>query len=987
MTDNGTQHSEGQKALLELESKFTAKKSSIQGTNGMQLRVLALFPRLFEDYPYPVVVTAAILKLADWFRQSNNVLKFHIYKVFEQSSEAHLPKLINTEETVRRILPVLYSNDYVARSITLRMLGCISAIIPEKLDVHHGVMQRLELAEDRPELEAAIWAADKFCGVSHRFLAVICSKLEAMIMSPSISPDVRTQLIRILRHMYVDFTMLKKALAICMNMLNLDPPIEEDQLKVVLSTIASLSKHSFLNRTEHISLLISYASKDCGQDLMCQVLHDLILMQDAQAMLSSLDVLNLMKIGCEVLQSGSFFLKYTYGRCLLILFQKNEPALQTIIRSSDPASHQQFKEFIGAIHNILFMESNRLQISSMIQYTAILNIIISTLKYCENSVVDEQTMIDMEEKMYRCLNMATDSLVMAPYTNHRKITLKKLLKLRRKLSVGAENIPQDFEYMLGTVEAANECLVPVLCMHLYYLACQSKANEGHYFVLLLQKLSKNIDNPVVCIPLIRLTLRLCMDTSEEATNMVIEDCFSKIKLFGGWNQTEGKFTKNQSYLWDIAKIAGQCKNFEIMYEVLSGIAGEVQTEASDCWVQAMMKLSRSEFLISSGIDKSSPDYGTACALLNKAIEDQVRFQTLMKAFSTMKEPRLFPCWYIQLRTEMLTLIKNTISIIVNSQEVRNNPQNVNSLYIRIERKIMSCAKDWFKLASRYQLLRKTIYNTDRQTAQLIDEFQIIALTFGYSLSSMKRSMMTFTHPALIPLFEDVSMMDEGMEIDKSARSLSIQVLRETDDWNKVPDMELAQRIDAFSRTVEAYCIGILSLSLSLPQNFFSSHKSVSVQMSVEPSLEELQPITLGSDSVEVMVIKFEGIVQRSRCKGQIMKATKADIVCFTTSQQISNIGDQMQALMIYDNPVMALGDMGLSACLLHPPTSYQANIVNNYFSTMGLIHLPRSKKVAEDTGSKRPTTVVWVNVLVRLVDDMDRAWITGPRYSRRVILQ
>ncbi|CAO3683510.1 unnamed protein product [Umbelopsis ramanniana] len=867
------------------------------------------------------------------------------------------------------------------------MLGCISAIIPEKLDVHHGVMQRLELAEDRPELEAAIWAADRFCGVSHRFLTVICSKLEAMIMSPSISPDVRTQLIRILRHMFVDFTMLKKALAICTNMLKMDLAIEEDQLKVVLSTLASLSKHSFLNRTEHITLLISYASKDCGQDLMCQVLNDLVLMQDAQAMLSATDILKLMKIGCEVLQTGSQFLKYTYGRCLLILLRKNEPALQTIARSSDPVSIQQFKEFIGAIHSMLSMEPNRLQISLIIQYIAMLNIITSTLKYCESSVVDEKTMHGMDEKMYRCLNMATESLVMAPYTNHRKLTLKKLLKLRRKLPVSTENIPKDFEYMLGTMEAAHECLIPVLCMHLYYLACQSKGSQAHYFVLLLQTLDKNIDNPIVCISLIRLTLRLCMDTSDEATNTVIEDCFSKIKLLGGWNQTEGKFTKNQSYLWDIAKIAGQCKNFEIMYEVLSGIAGEVETEASDCWVQAMIKLSRSEFLISSGIDKSSPDYGTARALLNKAIEDQVRFQTLMKAFSTMKEPRLFQCWYIQLRTEMLTLIKNTISIIIDSQELQNSPQNVNSLYIRIERKIMACAKDWLKLASRYQLLRKTIYNTDRQTAQLIDEFQIIALTFGYSLSSVKRSMMTFTHPALIPLFEDVSMMDADMDVNKSARSLSIQVLRETDDWNKVPDMELAQRIEVFSRTVESYCIRILSLSLSLPQNFFSSHKSLSVQMSVDPSLDELQPITLGSDSVEVMVIKFEGIVQRSRCKGQMMKATKADIICFTTSQQISNIGDQMQALMIYDNPVMALEDLGQTACLLHPPTSYQADIVNNYFSTLGLIHLPRSKKVTEETSNKRPTSVVWVNVLVRLVDDMDRAWITGPRYSRRVILQ
>lgn len=229
-------------------------------------------------------------------------------------------------------------------------------------------------------------------------------------------------------------------------MLKMDLAIEEDQLKVVLSTIASLSKHSFLNRTEHITLLISYASKDCGQDLMCQVLNDLVLMQDAQAMLSATDILvrcentmqspqindltlnaqNLMKIGGEVSQTGSQFLKYTYGRCLLILLRKNEPALQTIARSSDPASIQQFKEFIGAIHSILSMEPNRLQISLIMQYIAMLNIITSTLKYCESSVADEKTMHGMDEKMYQCLNMATESLVMAPYTNHRKITVSWL---------------------------------------------------------------------------------------------------------------------------------------------------------------------------------------------------------------------------------------------------------------------------------------------------------------------------------------------------------------------------------------------------------------------------------------------------------------------------------------------------------------------------------------------------------------------------------
>lgn len=39
------------------------------------------------------------------------------------------------------------------------------------------------------------------------------------------------------------------------------------------------------------------------------------------------------------------------------------------------------------------------------------------------------------------------------------------------------------------------------------------------------------------------------------------------------------------------------------------------------------------------------------------------------------------------------------------------------------------------------------------------------------------------------------MMDTDVDVDKTARSLCIQVLRETDDWNEVPDMELARRIE------------------------------------------------------------------------------------------------------------------------------------------------------------------------------------------------
>lgn len=44
----------------------------------------------------------------------------HIYKVLDGVSKDHLTKIINVDETMRRILPVLGSNDPTARALTLR---------------------------------------------------------------------------------------------------------------------------------------------------------------------------------------------------------------------------------------------------------------------------------------------------------------------------------------------------------------------------------------------------------------------------------------------------------------------------------------------------------------------------------------------------------------------------------------------------------------------------------------------------------------------------------------------------------------------------------------------------------------------------------------------------------------------------------------------------------------------------------------------------
>ena len=51
--------------------------------------------------------------------------------------------MTSVDELVRRVVTVINSNDPVARALTLRVLGAIAAIIPERAAVHHKVCAAL----------------------------------------------------------------------------------------------------------------------------------------------------------------------------------------------------------------------------------------------------------------------------------------------------------------------------------------------------------------------------------------------------------------------------------------------------------------------------------------------------------------------------------------------------------------------------------------------------------------------------------------------------------------------------------------------------------------------------------------------------------------------------------------------------------------------------------------------------------------------------
>ncbi|KAK2150441.1 hypothetical protein LSH36_405g02019 [Paralvinella palmiformis] len=157
---------------------------------GEQCEAIVRFPRLFEKYPFPILINSAFLKLADLFRVGSNFLRHCILKVTQQS-EKHLDRILNVDEFLRRIYMVMHSNDPVARAITLSIINGLDS-------------------RDAVEQEAAIFAALCFAAQSKNFANGICTKLEEMIKGLVTPVGMKLKLIPIFQHMHHDASMAKK---------------------------------------------------------------------------------------------------------------------------------------------------------------------------------------------------------------------------------------------------------------------------------------------------------------------------------------------------------------------------------------------------------------------------------------------------------------------------------------------------------------------------------------------------------------------------------------------------------------------------------------------------------------------------------------------------------------------------------------------------------------------------------------------------------
>jgi integrator complex subunit 7 len=256
---------EANAALLEVDKGL---KSSQPGD---QCEAIVRFPTLMDQYPFPVLINVAFLKLADVFRTGSNLLRLNILRVVSVTQK-HLNKITSSNEFFRRIYSVIHSNDPVARALTLKFFASISKIISERKSVHHCIWKGLE-SHDQVEVEAAIIATDALCCYSSTFAAGVYEKITGIILGLKTPPEMKIKVIPVLKRINHTLAIASQVKDVCLQLLESHPSLSF--VSVILPTLTDLAISTLVLANEQISLLMDYAQNDPRKSIRQNALRGL----------------------------------------------------------------------------------------------------------------------------------------------------------------------------------------------------------------------------------------------------------------------------------------------------------------------------------------------------------------------------------------------------------------------------------------------------------------------------------------------------------------------------------------------------------------------------------------------------------------------------------------------------------------------------------------------------------------------------------------
>uniref|UniRef100_F7HYG6 Integrator complex subunit 7 n=1 Tax=Callithrix jacchus TaxID=9483 RepID=F7HYG6_CALJA len=930
----GEQELDANSALMELD------KGLRSGKLGEQCEAVVRFPRLFQKYPFPILINSAFLKLADVFRVGNNFLRLCVLKVTQQS-EKHLEKILNVDEFVKRIFSVIHSNDPVARAITLRMLGSLASIIPERKNAHHSIRQSLD-SHDNVEVEAAVFAAANFSAQSKDFAVGICNKISEMIQGLATPVDLKLKLIPILQHMHHDAILASSARQLLQQLVTSYPSTK--MVIVSLHTFTLLAASSLVDTPKQIQLLLQYLKNDPRKAVKRLAIQDLKLLANKTphtwskeniqvlcecALQTPYDSLKLGMLSVLSTLSGTIAIKHYFS-----IVPGN---LSSSPRSSDLVKLAQE----CCYHNNRGIAAHGVRVLT--------NITVS----CQEKdllALEQDAVFGLESLLVLCSQDDSPGA---------QATLKIALNCMVKLAKGRPHLSQSVvETLLTQLHSAQDAARILMCHCLAAIAMQLPVlGDGMlgdlmelYKVIGRSATDKQQELLVSLATVIFVASQKALSVEVKA---VIKQQLESVS--NGWT------------VYRIARQASRMGNHDMAKELYQSLLTQVASEHFYFWLNSLKEFSHAEQCL-TGLQEEN--YSSALSCIAESLKFYHKGIASLTAASTPLNPLSFQCEFVKLRIDLLQAFSQLICTC-NSLKTSPPPAIATTIAMTLGNDLQRCGRisnqmkqsmeEFRSLASRYGDLYQASFDADSATLRNVELYP-----------KQQQSCLLISHAieALILDPESASFQEYGStgtahadsEYERRMMSVYNHVLEEVESLNRkytpVSYMHTACLCNAI--------IALLKVPLSFQRYFFQKLQSTSIKLALSPSPRNpAEPIAVQNN--QQLALKVEGVVQHGSKPGLFRKIQS---VCLNVSSTLQSKSGQDYKIPI-DNMTNEM--------------EQRVEPHNDYFSTQFLLNFAilGTHNITVESSVKDANGIVWktgprTTIFVKSLEDP---------YSQQIRLQ
>uniref|UniRef100_A0A8C8F1N8 Integrator complex subunit 7 n=1 Tax=Oncorhynchus tshawytscha TaxID=74940 RepID=A0A8C8F1N8_ONCTS len=724
----GEQELDANSALMELD------KGLRSGKLGEQCEAVVLFPKLFQKYPFPILINSAFLKLADIFRLGNNFLRLCVLKVTQQS-EKHLEKILNVDEFVKRVFSVIHSNDPVARAITLRMLGSLATIIPERKNAHHSVHQSLD-SHDNVEVEAAIFAS-------------------AFSMWSMLS------LIPMLQHMHHNASLASSSRELLQQLVTSYP--STPMVIVTLHTFTQLAASSLIDIPKQLQLLLQYLKEDPRKAVKRLAIQDLKLLAKKAPHLWNRDNTQTL---CECALSSPYN-SLKLGMLSVLSTLSGTIAIKQYFNpgTGGASAPPRLTDLVKLVQECCYHSNLAVAAHGV---TVLANIAISCPEK-DMMQLEQDTVMGLESLLVLC---SQDDSPRAQATLKTALTsLVQLLKSRPHLSQSA------VEFLLCQLHLARDPSRVLMCHALAAIATQ------------LPVLGEGMLGDLV--DLYRVASHSSTDKQQELLVSLATVVFvaSQSSLSAEVKTVIKQQLENVANGWTVYCIARQASRMgchEFSSELYQSLRTRVASEHFYFWLNSLKEFSQAEQCL-NGLEDG--DYSAAMTAIAEALRSYQKGIASLTAASTPLSPLSYQCDFVKLRIDTLQGLSQLICTC-NSLKTSPPPAIATTIALTSGNELQRCGRiamqmrvsmDEFRsLAARYADLYQSSFDADSATLRNVELQQQSCLLVSHVIEAL----ILDPHSASFQDYGTLGSVQTESEYERRMMSVFNHVLEEVEGLSR-----------------------------------------------------------------------------------------------------------------------------------------------------------------------------------------------------------